>query len=98
MARRLAPDSARQFAATSDFNFKFQKSRQLFIRVHNETLSVVAMRVNDPDRLPVGINCGDAAPTPSGFAEIVSDDFPILHGKSILTDFVSFALHTAMTK
>jgi hypothetical protein len=29
---------------------------QLFIRTHNETLSVVAMRVSDPDRSPVGIN------------------------------------------
>jgi hypothetical protein len=36
--------------------FEFQKSRQLFIRTHNETLSVVAMSVNNPDRLPVGIN------------------------------------------
>ena len=27
--------------------FKFQKGRQLFIRVHNETLSVVAMRVSN---------------------------------------------------
>jgi hypothetical protein len=35
---------------------KFQKRRQLFIRAHNETLSVVAMRVNDPDRSPFGIN------------------------------------------
>jgi hypothetical protein len=28
----------------------------LFIRTHNETLSVVAMRVSNPDRSPVGIN------------------------------------------
>jgi len=32
--------------------FEFHKSRQLFIRVHNETLSVVAMRVNNPDCSP----------------------------------------------
>ena len=32
------------------------KRSQLFIRVHNETLSVVAMCVSNPDRSPVGIN------------------------------------------
>jgi hypothetical protein len=29
--------------------FQFQKRSQLFIRAHNETLSVVAMRVSNPD-------------------------------------------------
>jgi len=29
---------------------------RLFIRAHNETLPIVAMRVNNPDRSPVGIN------------------------------------------
>jgi hypothetical protein len=29
--------------------FKFNKRAQLFIRTQNETLSVVAMRVNNPD-------------------------------------------------
>jgi len=33
-----------------------RNSRQLFIRTHNETLSVAAMRVNNPDRSPVAIN------------------------------------------
>jgi hypothetical protein len=28
---------------------------QLFIRTHNEALTVAAMRVSNPDRLPVGI-------------------------------------------
>jgi hypothetical protein len=36
--------------------FKFHKRSQLFIRTHNETLSVVAMRISNPDRSPVGIN------------------------------------------
>jgi hypothetical protein len=36
-------------------SFKFKKRRQLFIRVHKETLSVVAMRVSNPDRSPAGI-------------------------------------------
>jgi hypothetical protein len=36
--------------------FQFQKRSQLFIRTHNETLSIAAMRVSNPDRWPVGIN------------------------------------------
>jgi hypothetical protein len=34
------------------------------------------MCVSNPDRSPMGINRFNAAPTPTGFAEIVSDDFP----------------------
>jgi hypothetical protein len=34
--------------------FKFHKRSQLFIGVHNETLSVVTMRVCDPDCSTVG--------------------------------------------
>jgi hypothetical protein len=33
------------------------------------------MRVNDPNCSPFKINCRDPAEAPSGFAEIVSDDF-----------------------
>jgi hypothetical protein len=40
----------------SDRGFKFQKSSQFLIGVHNETLSVVAMRVSNPDCSAVGIN------------------------------------------
>jgi hypothetical protein len=36
--------------------FEFDKSRQLFIGVHNETLSVVAMCVCNPERPRFGIN------------------------------------------
>jgi hypothetical protein len=54
--------------------FKFHKSGQLFVRSHNETFSIAAMCVCNPDRLPVGINGCDTAPTPTGFAEIVGDD------------------------
>jgi hypothetical protein len=36
--------------------FEFQKRRQLFIRVHNETLSIVAMCVCNPDRSHDGVN------------------------------------------
>jgi len=35
--------------------FKFKKYRQLFIRSRNEAL-IVAMRVNNPDRLSPAIN------------------------------------------
>jgi hypothetical protein len=37
-----------------------------------------AMRASNKDRFPVGIDGGNAAITPATFAEIVSDDFPIL--------------------
>jgi hypothetical protein len=36
--------------------FEFQKRSQLFIRSRNETLSIVAMGVYNPDCSPVGIN------------------------------------------
>jgi hypothetical protein len=36
--------------------FKLHNRSQLLIRSHNETLSVTAMRVSNPDRSPVGIN------------------------------------------
>jgi hypothetical protein len=45
-----------QFAASADRHFKFHKRRELFIRVHNETLSIVAMHVSDEDRSPGEIN------------------------------------------
>jgi len=37
-------------------SFQFKKSSQQFIRMHNETLPVIAMRVSNPDRSAVGIN------------------------------------------
>jgi hypothetical protein len=36
--------------------FQFQKRSQLLIRTHNETFSITAMRVCNPDRSPVRIN------------------------------------------
>src|SRR6266478_3166346 len=44
-----------QFAATPNCRFEFEKRGQLIIRVHNEALTVVAMRVHNPDRSPLGI-------------------------------------------
>jgi hypothetical protein len=37
------------------------------------------MCVCNPDRSPVGINRCDTAPTPTGFAQIVGDYFPVIH-------------------
>jgi hypothetical protein len=34
---------------------QFHKRRQLFIRTHDETLSVAAMRVSNPDCSPIEI-------------------------------------------
>jgi hypothetical protein len=36
--------------------FKFQKRRQLFIRVHNEALMAATICVSNPDCSPVGFN------------------------------------------
>jgi hypothetical protein len=39
---------SKQFAASADCGFIFHKRCQLFIRAHNETLSVVSVRVCNP--------------------------------------------------
>jgi len=62
--------------------------------MHDETFSVITMCISNEDRSPFAIQGCDAAPTPTGFAEIVSDDFPLLHWANC----ASFVLHTAMTK
>jgi hypothetical protein len=46
--------------------------------MHNEPLSVAAMCVGNPDRSSLRINRRHAAPTPTGFAEIVGDDVSVL--------------------
>jgi hypothetical protein len=51
--------------------FKFDKRRQPFIGVHNEALAI-ALCGHNPDCSPFAIHTCDAAPTPTGFAEIVS--------------------------
>ena len=43
----------------------------------------VAMCVCNPDRSTFKINRRDTPPTPTGFADIVSDDFPVLHSKGL---------------
>ncbi len=44
-----------EFTATPNRRFQFEKRGQLFIGAHNETLSVVAMCVCNPDRSPLRI-------------------------------------------
>jgi hypothetical protein len=51
--------------------------------VHRFVPTVAAMCVCNPDRSPVGMNRCDTAPTPTGFAEIVRDYFPLLHWMEI---------------
>jgi hypothetical protein len=45
-----------QFAARANHGFKFNKRGQFFIRSHNETFFVVAMRVCYPDRSTVAVD------------------------------------------
>jgi len=45
-----------QFGAAVNRRFKFQKRSQLFIRVHHERLSVVAVCLSNPDRARIEIN------------------------------------------
>ena len=54
------------------------------VGLENEAVAVAAMRVCNPDCAPLRINGLNAAPTPTGFAEIVSDDFPVLHDRSFV--------------
>jgi hypothetical protein len=54
------------------------KRSQLFIRTHDETLSVAAMCINKEDCSSFVIYRGKAAQTPSRFFEFVSDDIPVL--------------------
>jgi hypothetical protein len=42
--------STRAISKSANHRFKFEKRAELFIRTHNETLSVAAMRVSNPDR------------------------------------------------
>jgi hypothetical protein len=43
-----------------------------------QNASVVAMCVSNEHRPPLAIHSCDAAPTPTGFAQIVSDDFRVI--------------------
>jgi hypothetical protein len=60
-ARNMLDDSTERLGSNCDLfsqnvetnrPFQFQKRSPLLIRVHNETLSIVAMRINNPDCSP----------------------------------------------
>jgi len=57
---------------------QFEKCSQSFIRAHDVTRSVAAMRVNNPDCSPMKIQGSEPAQAVPSFAEIVRDDFPIM--------------------
>jgi hypothetical protein len=52
VARFLVPQSA----TAANLRVQFEERSQLFIRTHNETLSVVAMRISNSDRSSLRIN------------------------------------------
>lgn len=60
-------------------SFQFYERSRHLIGAHHEALSVVAVRVCNPDCASVTIQCSDIALTPTGFVEIVRDGFPVLH-------------------
>jgi hypothetical protein len=67
--------------------FELNKRRQLFIRTHNETLSLIAVRVSNEDRSPARIHrCGknpDAIATTEGFGHS-SGDFRLGFFRAVL--------------
>jgi hypothetical protein len=44
------------YLQTQNRRFEFEKRGQPFIGTHNETLSIAAVRVNNPDSLPLRVN------------------------------------------
>jgi hypothetical protein len=58
---KISPTRQENLTASASRRFELQEIRQLFIRMHNETLAVVAIRVCDPDCSPVGIHSGFTA-------------------------------------
>jgi hypothetical protein len=70
-------------------SFQFQERSQLFLGVHNKASPVVPVCVSNEDGSSFVIHGCDPAQTPTGFAEIVSDDFPELHVDRIVPLLVS---------
>jgi hypothetical protein len=56
LLRKSSPPCQDNSPPSANRRFQLHKCSQLFIRMHNETLSVAAMRVCDEDCSPVGIN------------------------------------------
>jgi hypothetical protein len=73
---------------------QYQKCCGHFIGVHNKPPGILALCGHNPKLSALVIRNGDTAATPTGFAEIVPNSFPVpFHA----ADSASFALHTAMT-
>jgi hypothetical protein len=64
-----APQSSGR-SAWLESQFQVPQTGHLFICTHNETFSVAAMCVSNPDRSAFAIHGGHAVPTPTGFAEL----------------------------
>ncbi len=76
--------------------FQFEKRAQLFISAHNETLSVATMCINNLDCSSGRTDGCHGTPTRTGFAEIVSDDFPVLHPDRRLYLVIQNRLHRGL--
>jgi hypothetical protein len=67
--------------AARTHSFEFHKRPQLFISAHDETLSIVAMCVNNPNCSPDGIDRGDATqlqPDALSLSAMISQYFILL--------------------
>ena len=78
MERTAGPKAMIRLELTARRHFQLHKCSQFFVGVYNEPLSIVAMRVSNPDRSPVGIERPRHGPTPTGFVEIGGNNFPQL--------------------
>jgi hypothetical protein len=54
-----------------------------FVAPNEEKVSIVAMRVCNPDHSPARFNGCDITQAPTAFLEIVGDDFPVLHAMGV---------------
>jgi hypothetical protein len=62
---------------------KFKKHSQPFIATNDKSFPVVAVGVSNENGSTVGINRGDAAPSPTGLAELVRNYFPMFSRDSV---------------
>jgi hypothetical protein len=74
--------------------FQFRKSSQLFIRTHNEALTVAAMRVSNEDCAPVAVYAETQPQLQSDLLRLSA----VISQYLTRRDSASFALYTAMTK
>jgi hypothetical protein len=72
--------------------FQFQKRSQLVIGTHNETLSVAAMRVSNPD-------CAACTPVANCGVDLISDVLPfgrLWYGEpNAISNAIGYAMHSS---